>query len=406
MVSKSLYILILSFFLPAELSFFVGDVRLEIYRVVLLLLSPYAFLFFFRRSWSGIDYSLLSFTVFVLISVLFNKGLAGVQEVGIQILEVFVVFLLGYAAIARNGYEEFKKYITLFLVLYLILAPFAVYEALTGHRILHDIAASLSGVQTIVYMSPDDMRLGLYRAMSIFATPIFYSMVSAFLFFLTWNIYSGGKRAFFLLGLLVAIVCAVTSVGFLMIFMQLAILITMGRLFRSELLRNISIISAVVLLFVIEITSDGGVGKWIALNLALNEWNGYIRYLQWVYAYDDILRKPFLGPGDWTRPYWMPSSIDAYWLVLAVKYGIPSALSALTLWVLILKYLINIYSSNNKPIFYVLICSVFALLLGCFTVHLFDKAAVIVYLILGFMVGLAYFEEGRGGSNEYTILGS
>ncbi len=38
------------------------------------------------------------------------------------------------------------------------------------------------------------------------------------------------------------------------------------------------------------------------------------------------MRHPFLGIGlgDWTRPVWMSDSMDNFWLLIAMRYGLPA----------------------------------------------------------------------------------
>jgi O-antigen ligase len=56
-------------------------------------------------------------------------------------------------------------------------------------------------------------------------------------------------------------------------------------------------------------------------------WTGYYRMLIWEHGLENLWTSPWIGIGtaDWERPKWMASStIDAYWLVLPLRAGIPA----------------------------------------------------------------------------------
>ena len=48
----------------------------------------------------------------------------------------------------------------------------------------------------------------------------------------------------------------------------------------------------------------------------------------WHYGTPSVLNYPIFGTGfnDWERPSWMGGSIDNFWFVCAVRYGIPGFL--------------------------------------------------------------------------------
>ena len=54
----------------------------------------------------------------------------------------------------------------------------------------------------------------------------------------------------------------------------------------------------------------------------------WFRKMIWDYGTASVLNNPLLGTGfgEWKRPEWMGSSIDNFWLLHAVRYGLPAAL--------------------------------------------------------------------------------
>jgi hypothetical protein len=62
--------------------------------------------------------------------------------------------------------------------------------------------------------------------------------------------------------------------------------------------------------------------------LTFNTGSAYNRILVWNFGSAEVARHPFfgLGLGDWDRPEWMSGSMDNFWLVLAVRGGLPAFL--------------------------------------------------------------------------------
>ena len=58
--------------------------------------------------------------------------------------------------------------------------------------------------------------------------------------------------------------------------------------------------------------------------LTFNSGTGWTRIHIWRNGIDDVMRNPIFGIGlnDWTRPFWLTSSVDNFWLLTAMRYGI------------------------------------------------------------------------------------
>ena len=85
-------------------------------------------------------------------------------------------------------------------------------------------------------------------------------------------------------------------------------------------------IAAIINLMIAAIPNQSLVMFYIS-RFTFDEFTAYFRVLIWRYASNSALNHPFFGVGlgEWERPYWMPSSIDMFWLIHAVRYGIPAA---------------------------------------------------------------------------------
>ncbi|HQS68476.1 MAG TPA: O-antigen ligase family protein [Novosphingobium sp.] len=78
----------------------------------------------------------------------------------------------------------------------------------------------------------------------------------------------------------------------------------------------------------IEALSGGGFVKFVIRYAALNPQTGYFRLLIWEYGWANVAKSPWIGIGyfeSYERPVWMRSdSVDNYWLLQALRYGLPS----------------------------------------------------------------------------------
>jgi hypothetical protein len=62
-------------------------------------------------------------------------------------------------------------------------------------------------------------------------------------------------------------------------------------------------------------------------NFVFEDGSYWFRELIWAYGSGAALKNPIFGVGfnEWERPDWMPSSIDNFWLLYAVRHGVPAA---------------------------------------------------------------------------------
>ena len=97
-------------------------------------------------------------------------------------------------------------------------------------------------------------------------------------------------------------------------------------------------IAAVAIL--IELVVNGGFVRFVIRYAALNPQTGYFRLLIWEYGWASVANSPWIGIGyfeSYERPVWMHSdSVDNYWLLQALRFGVPSMAMMLVgvIWVI------------------------------------------------------------------------
>jgi hypothetical protein len=121
-------------------------------------------------------------------------------------------------------------------------------------------------------------------------------------------------------------------------------------------------------------------------------WTGIYRMMIWENGLNNVWAFPLTGLGlaDWARPDWMvASTIDAYWLVLAMRSGIPAFLIVtIALLLLLRKAVTRSITSRNRSRRRLATGWVISMLslcvLGC-TVHYWNglHAAMFFYIGLG-----------------------
>lgn len=208
------FIYIFLMFIPAELAWFTGDLRIEPYRVFLLLAALGMAKTMLRHKYTQAEFSLIAYCGLSLVSYLYFHGAAGIQTSAILFLEVFASYFVGLGIMGHIA--RLRKVVSLIMLFFLCLAPFAIYEFNSGERLLHVFFADLAGTQTNLRVTENYIRFGFYRASTIFAHPILYSVTAVMYLSLLFKLYRPPMILLFGFGVAVAVVTTVTSAGILM----------------------------------------------------------------------------------------------------------------------------------------------------------------------------------------------
>jgi O-antigen ligase len=196
---------------------------------------------------------------------------------------------------------------------------------LAGQHFTHDLLQALTG-----YAHPRgiEQRLGLTRAYGTFDHPIHLGTFCASVVAMIWYGERDPVRRGFRLSLVsLATLTALSSAPLLCILFQVLLLVW-ERATRG-LPARVSLSLAVLAALYIGATLVGTRSPvaLIATGLTLDSWTGYYRLLIWEHGLENVWANPWIGIGlaDWTRPQWMvASTVDAMWLVIAMRGGVPA----------------------------------------------------------------------------------
>ena len=177
-------------------------------------------------------------------------------------------------------------------------------------------------VADLVYQN--EIRLGLLRSYSVFSHPILGGavLISAFPLFLFAGLRGWPKLAG--LGAALAGFFSLSSAAILGLFLVLG-LAALEYLKRSIARLRWSAMAAIglVLLLAAQLSTANGIVAALS-PFTINPATAYIRRVQWQYGLDAVERQPVFGYGYGLieRAAWMTDSIDAHFLVLAIRHGI------------------------------------------------------------------------------------
>jgi len=320
-------LLLLALLLPPELDFYLGGLRLNCLRLILVLFLPPAIgrlLSSRGPKLRSFDFLLVgAFAYFALTFFLKQPLPMAIQSGGIVFLEGVGTYLITRAYI-RNAYQ-FLAAVKLLFFMVLIAGAFAIPESILHSHFARDIAAAISGAPTISW---GETRLGLLRAMSVFEHPIHYGVFCASVFGLVWFTQQDPARRIFLCSLIGgATFFSLSSAPLLGIGLILmgAVVERTTRNIPHRVWLMIALIALVYLL--LSLVANRTPIEIIISTFVFDTGTAWYRVLIWTYGIDNVANNPWIGVpfGFWERPSWMPSdTLDNYWLALALWGGLPT----------------------------------------------------------------------------------
>jgi hypothetical protein len=211
----------------------------------------------------------------------------------------------------------------------LLLAVFTIPESVTGQHLIRQVASALRGGSFHSDISP---RMGLDRAFGSFQHPILYGVFAAGALGPAWYALSQDTRitagrAARTIGVACAAVASVSS-GAVAVMMVQSIGMTWDRLTRGLVYRWLGLTVGIIgaYFFVDALSNRSGMRVFLAY-LTFSPSTAYGRLVIWEYGSAEVLRNPIFGIGfnDWEHPAWLSGGVDDFWLLNAMRHGLPGA---------------------------------------------------------------------------------
>lgn len=336
-----LKLLLATLFLPEGLSFFIGDFRLSLTRVLLIVFCILAAVRVAQRSRASevvcvpSDVFALVAGVWMILAATITGGLPGLKGAGISAVEFTGAYcVFRYLLPSADASVRVVKFGCLLMVLAVGLA---VMDPLTDKLFTYEFVKGLTGYVKPVYegalatRSETVFRNGVIRAMGPFEHSILFGAVCSWFGFLAlcvfpFRLFGWIIAGIALTGLWITQARAPLLGYFIACALALFYVFTRGFVARWKVL---GLLVAVVLTAVFSFS-----GSPIATLMKLGGISpeaAWYRQAIWDTAVPIVAQSPILGIGitedwDWqANSALVGTSVDAFWLRAAMMYGIPGA---------------------------------------------------------------------------------
>lgn len=402
----SLPVPVVLFFLMIALpiQFDLGDIYMTGTRVVLLATTIPLSIMLFSGQFGRViptDVLLLIYSVWSVLTLAITSPSFAIGFGGSYILETFGAYLLARAFVRTP--EQFRAMCRGLLVLLIFTIPFAIYETQTSTPLIVNLINSFPGIYSWGNYGDNEAarRLGLERAQVIFSHPIHYGLFCATLVSLVLvgyrNLIPTPQRYLLAFLVCVGVICSVSS-GALV-----PMLIQFGLVFWSWALRDVQtrwlILSGIATFCYVAV--DLGSNRTpieVFLSYATFSSNtAFTRLYIFEWGMKNVWRNPLFGIGmnDWARPYWLTASVDNFWLLVAMRFGIPAFLLLASAYLLLVAAVIRRKFGSSGPLFQFRRAWVFTqvgLIIALGTVDIWAIAMSYVFFLFGSGAWVATFQ--------------
>jgi O-antigen ligase/polysaccharide polymerase Wzy-like membrane protein len=322
--STLLMLFVASLFIPGR--FPVGPIWLSFYSLFLLIAIIPLALHWVRGKAGPIvaaDILVLLFCLWQALSVVAIHGVGRIFFVGSVFVEAAGAYLVGRTLVrSAADYRAFFRY---FLVCLAVLLPFVLIELVLGRRLLSELLGHVLSTDDI----KSERRLGLMRVALSFPHPILFGFVCSLAVANAYYLYESWRKRMQATGFVLFMVFASLSSGPMLSALLQLVMVGWDRIVRF--LRGhwvLFVLLGAVTLAVLQLVLPGGLIGYMIDEVIFNPIGGANRVAILQYGTAEILRHPVLGIGlnEWTRPWWQAATVDNFWLLTAMRFGIPALL--------------------------------------------------------------------------------
>ena len=220
-----------------------------------------------------------------------------------------------------------------------VLFPFAMYETLTGIPLVIRAFEAIPAVKGL--LDTGEVRMGLSRVQGVFANPIHFGLFCSTAVSLTFVAMKGVLPTFQRLVISLAVACCVfvslSSGALLAMIMHIFLILWAAIFLRTGRAWLLLLITTVIAYIAVDLLSNRTPVRVFFSYATFSSHTAYWRGIIFDWGMRNVWANPIYGLGlnDWVRPSFMYSgSMDNFWLVMAVRYGIPGFLTIATGYVI------------------------------------------------------------------------
>ncbi|WP_146227511.1 O-antigen ligase family protein [Pseudoroseicyclus aestuarii] len=315
----ALLLFLLTIIMPISME--LGGLRLSPTRLFLLVsIIPFAAQIVSGRvgrfTWT--DKFFLLHGIWIFLALIMVHGTSRIPFAGITAVELVGGYFVGRVMI-RNA-QDYRYVLGFMLIAIICLLPVAIYENFTGTLVIPDLLRPIFDTP-----SRGDSaygRMGLERVYVVFDHPIL------------WGLFCSLTLSNFVMAVRKNPVLIVVAIGFSLYTTMLALssapllacALQLGMLSWGWIMRGrwrLLLILMVVGYVTVDLLSNRTPVTIIIESLTFNPMSGWVRIAIFDAGWAAVRGSPFFGIGfnDWPRPGWVTSSVDNFWLLTSMRYG-------------------------------------------------------------------------------------
>jgi hypothetical protein len=321
-------LILVSWFLPEGLSFFVAGLRLNIIRVTFLILTPVVFARFASKIATG-RYRFVASDAFVPAAAFWMflgpcviYGLEdSLAHSGPVVLEYLIAYMVTRVLLEENG--QASAFLSMLCAVIACICLDAFLDTLTGRYFTRDLVATITGFDKDWSAGSDDaFRFGLLRAAGPIEHPILFGIIAGIglLFAVSVKI---RFRTFCIAACGLGTIICFSSAPEQSVMLGFGLLLY-GRVMAGLKVKWLLILGGIATLaLTLFMVSNSPFGLLFDL-ATIDPSTAYYRLYIWNLLGPYVLQSPWFGVFTDNMEY--QGSVDSLWLVLSLLYGIPCAI--------------------------------------------------------------------------------
>jgi hypothetical protein len=320
-----IFLVVVGIFMPPTMAVFLGELRLFPGRVaIIILFLPALFILLGRlRRVLASDLFAFATAAWILIASLNVEGFNSISSAGIEAMEFFGAYIIARAYVFER--PALETFIRIFKVITIVLIILALLDTLSGRLLTIEITAELFNNPKFTQPSRSLFGINVVRATATFEHSILYGTFCALAAAVFLYSERTHLRRILCFGLCSFGCLLAVSSAPLMSLAIVAIVYSYDRLLKRCSWRWKAFWSAIAALFAaVFMVSNHPIASIIS-RLTFDPSSGYYRIMIWELAMPQIAISPLTGFGFrlFNDPV-LDSSVDSVWLVLALRFGVPT----------------------------------------------------------------------------------
>lgn len=396
--SLILPLFVVSLLIP--LVIYLGPIRMSPYRLVLTVMFVPMFLKWASGKAGPIrfaDLAMFFMCCWAAIALTKHHGIGpSIQPAGIYMIETFGTYLLARCYIRTP--EDFLTTMRWLVGAVLVILPFAMIESFADFKIILKFFKNFGTTYPEVFYPK---RWGVWRAQGPFDHPILFGVFCGAACALSFYAVGYGqdivKRVARTFGVFFTALLAFSS-GPLTAMLIQTMAFGWDAMFQGFKNRWwVLLILCVSVFTLLELASGRGAIVLMMQTFAFNAWTAMYRLWIFEYASISVGNNPIWGIGmnEHERPDWVVASVDMYWMIPFMRYGMPAGWAMLLAYLSVFANMVRTKGLDERLQSYrkgVLITMVSFFLAG-WTVHYWNATYILFIFIMGCGVWMTEYGE-------------